>query len=121
MPDIKDINKKIGNRIQTSRLLSGLTQEQLAEKVGISLSCLSRLETGKTMVSIKKLNQISIALDIGIESLLCDLFLYDNATVTDPILLEILNTLSRSPDSLKLYTLRNIQLSLDCFYKKPRS
>ena len=66
----KKIEKNIGNRVAQYRRTAGLTQEQLAAKVDLSVESISRLERGSTMTSIAKLDEIAQAL--GIE--LVDLF-----------------------------------------------
>ena len=63
---------KIGKRIKATRLSRGITQEQLAEKVNLSLTSISRLENGKAMVSIEKLFNIATALNTDLAILLCD-------------------------------------------------
>ncbi len=49
----------IGMNIKKARIRAGFTQESLAEQVDVSLSVISRLETGRTMVSVSKLIQIA--------------------------------------------------------------
>lgn len=49
----------IGMNIKRARIRAGYTQESLAEQVDVSLSVISRLETGRTMVSVSKLIQIA--------------------------------------------------------------
>lgn len=49
----------IGTNIKKARIRAGYTQESLAEQVDVSLSVISRLETGRTMVSVSKLIQIA--------------------------------------------------------------
>jgi transcriptional regulator with XRE-family HTH domain len=41
-----DIDKDFGQTIKKFRVNAGLTQEQLSEKLGISLKYISRLENG---------------------------------------------------------------------------
>ena len=53
----------IGNMIKEKRLEQNLTQEQLAEKVGIDQSDLSKLEKGLLNPSIKMLNRIAKGLN----------------------------------------------------------
>lgn len=57
--------KIIGERIKRARLDNGLTQEQLAEKIEVSVAFLSRLETGSTHINLKRLNQICEVLNIS--------------------------------------------------------
>ncbi len=49
----------IGTNIKKARIRAGFTQESLAEQADVSLSVISRLETGRTMVSVAKLIQIA--------------------------------------------------------------
>ena len=49
------INKIFGNIIQDFRLKNNLTQEQLAEKIGISTKYMSKIETGIRGLSSQKL------------------------------------------------------------------
>lgn len=62
--------KIIGERIKRARLNNGLTQEQLAEKLDVSVAFFSRLETGSTHINLKRLNQICEILNISEGSVL---------------------------------------------------
>lgn len=59
----------IGNKIKRRREELGLSQEQLAEKAGVSQPLIHKLESGKALET-KKLNQIANALDVSAEWLL---------------------------------------------------
>ncbi|MBS4760833.1 MAG: helix-turn-helix transcriptional regulator [Clostridium sp.] len=61
----------LGKRIKELRKCKGMTQELLAEKVGIDSKHLSRVECGKNAPSFELLNRISAALQIEL-SLLFD-------------------------------------------------
>ena len=63
--------KGIGSRIKKIRLQKKMTQEQLAEKTNLSLTCISRLENEKSMVSIEKLRTIAQALNTDLSVILC--------------------------------------------------
>lgn len=54
------------NNIKTFRESKNLTQEKLSELAGISADYLSEIERGKKVPSIKRLIQISEALDVEI-------------------------------------------------------
>lgn len=54
---------KIGTKIREERKKSGLTLKQLAEKVGISLITLQRVETGKVSPSVVLLSEIAHAVN----------------------------------------------------------
>ncbi len=61
MPDTK---KLIGERIKTLRRQAGLTQERLAEKVGLDARHLSRLEVGRNYPSLDSLERIAKVLNV---------------------------------------------------------
>lgn len=67
---------KVGKRVREVRERRNMTQEFLAEKTDLSISAISRLENGKTMVSVDTLCHIADALEVGLQDLLCDLFTY---------------------------------------------
>ena len=65
-----ELYRRIGQNIKKYRLISGLNQQQLADKAQISLSYLSKIESAKCSksMSISVLNQIANVLDVRIES-----------------------------------------------------
>ena len=63
---------KIGQKIRKYRKAYNLSQEQLAEKVGISVTHMSHIETGNTKLSLPVLVDISKALDVRSDDLLFD-------------------------------------------------
>lgn len=63
---------KIGQRIRKSRKAQGLSQEQLAEMVGISLPHMSHIETANTKLSLPVFVDISVALGVSTDELLRD-------------------------------------------------
>jgi predicted transcriptional regulator len=56
-----------GYQIARLRILQGLTQEELAEKVGTRQPSIARLESGRSMPSLSFLEKIADALDAKIE------------------------------------------------------
>ena len=54
----------IGSRIKKARIAKNLTQEDLAEKIDISVAFLSRVERGNSHINLKRLNQICNLLDV---------------------------------------------------------
>lgn len=48
----------IGQRIKKARKEKNLTQEQLAEKIDVSIAFLSRIERGSSQINLKRLSQI---------------------------------------------------------------
>lgn len=64
--------KAIGKRIKIARIKAELTQERLAEIVGVSPSHMSNIETGTTRVSLTAIVTIANALSVTVDDLLCD-------------------------------------------------
>ena len=62
--------KDLGNRVRTVRRQQSLTQEQLAEKVGISASFLGHIERGTRVASLETLVAIFNTLNVTPEYLL---------------------------------------------------
>lgn len=60
----------IGTRLKKSRINKHLTQQQLAEKLDISVACLSRIECGKYEISLKRLEEICGLLNIELSFIL---------------------------------------------------
>jgi len=56
-----------GYQVARLRMLRGLTQAQLAERVGTRQPSIARLENGSTTPSLSFLNRIAEALDARIE------------------------------------------------------
>ena len=52
----------IGERLKAERLKSGLTQEQLAEKIGTKKSFISRVERGHTDIQLSTLVRLFLGL-----------------------------------------------------------
>lgn len=64
MADIVN-SKELGNRIRKYRQNAGLSQEKLAEKVGVSSQQVQKYESGQTTLSIIKLQQIAKSLKVS--------------------------------------------------------
>ena len=61
---------KIGKFLQELRKEKGLTQEQLAEKMGVARRTVSRWETGNNMPDLDLLIELSDLYDVGLRELL---------------------------------------------------
>lgn len=55
----------IGQRIKQARIAKNLTQEDLAEKIDISVAFLSRVERGSSHINLRRLNQLCRLLDVS--------------------------------------------------------
>ena len=64
--------KAIGKRIKIARIKADLTQERLAELIGLSPTHLSNIETGTTRVSLNTIITIANVLSVTSDDLLCD-------------------------------------------------
>lgn len=70
---ILDINYlDIGKRIRAERIKKDVTQEKLAELVGVGTTHISHIETGNTIPSLKIFVAIVNALKVSADELLCD-------------------------------------------------
>ena len=67
------ILENLGKALKNIRLEKGMTQEFLAEKVGVHPNYMGRLESVENNVSIKRLFKISRGLGVR----LCDIFYFD--------------------------------------------
>lgn len=61
---------QIGARIRAIRKAKQLSQETLAEKVGISVTHMSHIETGNTKMSLSVLVLLALALDVSTDTIL---------------------------------------------------
>ena len=55
----------IGDRLKEARMNKKLTQEDLAEKLGVSVPYVSRIERGSTAINLKRLAEICNILDVS--------------------------------------------------------
>ena len=60
------VDVHVGKRIRHRRWLVGMTQQQLAEQVGIKFQQIQKYETGANRVSASRLWDISEALDVPV-------------------------------------------------------
>ena len=69
----KNINQvyciRIGNNIRKWRELKGIKQAQLARQIGITTAALSNIENDKTNLSLQRIEQISIQLQLEVVKL----------------------------------------------------
>lgn len=66
----------IGKRIKQARIKKGLSQENLADELDISTAFLSRVETGKSQINLKRLLQVGKVLDVPPEELISGTYIY---------------------------------------------
>ena len=61
------VDVHVGKRIRHRRWMNGMTQQQLAEKVGIKFQQIQKYETGMNRVSASRLWDIASALGVTID------------------------------------------------------
>ncbi len=63
---------EIGQKIRKFRKAKNISQEELAEKVGISVTHMSHIETGNTKLSLPVLVKTALELEVQTDELLFD-------------------------------------------------
>ena len=72
------VDAHVGKRIRHRRWMVGMTQQQLAEKVGIKFQQIQKYETGMNRVSASRLWEIADALGVPIS------FFFDGLAGSEP-------------------------------------
>ena len=107
----------IGQRIRKFRKANSFSQEELAEKVGISTTHMSHIETGTTKLSLPVIIDIANALDTTV-----DYLLGANVQSSAPILKQEIADLLDGCSLRELYTMmetmRFVRKMTDGFYDK---
>lgn len=60
----------IGERLKKARTAKKITQEQLAEKLDVSVAFVSRAERGNVKINLARITQICDILDVSISNIL---------------------------------------------------
>ncbi len=105
---MKNIKILLGLRIREIRKLKKLTQEQLAEKIGIEIPSLSNIENGKNYPNSETIEKIAKGLDVEI----FELFIFEH--LKEPDYKKMLNELTSilEKDTKLLKTIYTITLNL---------
>jgi transcriptional regulator with XRE-family HTH domain len=61
-----NIDAHVAQRVRAARLSSGMAQEKLADKIGVTFQQVQKYENGTNRISAGRLYQISIALEVPI-------------------------------------------------------
>lgn len=67
---MEDLKKKLGDCFRTARLRMGLTQEALAEEVGVTTETISNSERGESLVTLPVFLSLAEALELDLAELL---------------------------------------------------
>lgn len=77
------LKDRFGRRVRSLRRLRDITQADLAERTGLSIEYVSKVERGLTSPSFASIGSIADALDVRVSSLFDFSELDDNATPND--------------------------------------
>lgn len=99
--------KAIGQRIKIARIKKDLTQEQVANVVGVTPAHMSNIETGTTRVSITTLVNIANLLSVTLNDLLCEDIIQARIPFEKDIK-EIIDTCSNSEVRIAKAVLRSV-------------
>lgn len=102
---------KIGQKIRKYRKAKGLSQEALAEKIGISVTHMSHIETGNTKLSLPVFVEIARVLEIQTDDLLFDES--SGRSVAEKELTEILTACSTNQLRIIVDIVKATKISLD--------
>lgn len=98
-----DIKQVVGKRIQQYRKQKGLTQEALAELIGIDTISLSKIETGRNYPTSENITKVARVLGVEVY----ELFVTDAIKTNEELLKEILSDIDRiSNNNQKLQILK---------------
>lgn len=96
---MSDIKTKLGKRIQEIRKKKGMSQEKLAELVGIEPNNISHIEKGKNYPTPENIAKIARALDKEVY----ELYLFNHFKPYEEIRLELINALQDENTARLLY------------------
>ncbi len=68
----------IGMRIKIARIKAKMTQEVLADQVGLSVVHISNIENGNAKMSLQAIIDIANTLSVSVDDLLCDNIVHAN-------------------------------------------
>jgi transcriptional regulator with XRE-family HTH domain len=106
LPDVSDIDARVGAAIRAGRLRAGIKQEELAAAIGLDRTTLSRYEAGSRSVPIGALLQIAYALRAPLSELIPGARAMETAWAAPvdsgvpPAMQEIARALSERPDRI---------------------
>ncbi len=65
-----DITKKFGRKVKTLRLQKNMSQGNLAKKLGVHSTYISKIERGEQNMSIQGLEKLAQAIGVSVDELL---------------------------------------------------
>ncbi|MBQ9610212.1 MAG: helix-turn-helix transcriptional regulator [Lachnospiraceae bacterium] len=103
---------KIGQRIRKIRKACNLSQDQLAENAGISVTHMSHIETGNTKLSLPVLVEIAKTLQVSTDELLYDNPNSDKITIKQEIS-ELIDTCTEKEAKILMEAIKSLKICLD--------
>lgn len=102
----EELQKIIGENLHQIRTAKKMTQEQLAEKAGLSTSFYANVECGNKMVSVVTLRKLADVLGVSTDSLL-----YPDRS--DAVADRIYKTLQNQPESIARLAEKMVQFCVN--------
>ncbi len=65
-----EILKKFGKNVKLARIKKDYSQDQLAEKLNVTQNYITKIETGRQNMSLKKIAELAEGIGVDIEELL---------------------------------------------------
>lgn len=102
----RDLAKFVGDRVRDLRTDQGITQEAFAERVGISVTFIRRIERGDVKnPSLERLQKIATGLDVPVSQLFVE---YDSTDYDKMMLIEQIARMLRLHSLQEIKTVRVI-------------
>lgn len=101
------VERSIGKRIQQYRRKKGLTQEKLAEKVGLSTNYISAVERGVNAINLDKLVEIMNCLDCSADEIFVDV-LNNSCEIKVSLLTEQISSLPKEEQERSLAVIQTL-------------
>lgn len=102
----------IGQRIRRLRKLRNLSQEQLAEKVSISTTHMSHIETGSTKLSLPVLVDLAAALNVTTNEILSGIH-EENLSSSAGEIIDILDSCNSVQTQIIMEVVKSTKQALD--------
>ena len=107
---------EIGQRIRRYRKASNLSQEQLAEKAGISVTHMSHIETGNTKLSLPVLVNIANTLSVQTDAIIYEKPQINKSSIKQE-LSELIDSCSVNKLNVIFDVIKSTKISLDKYYE----
>ncbi|GAB4015014.1 hypothetical protein GCM10028808_39170 [Spirosoma migulaei] len=67
---MEDVKQRVGQRIREARKAKGLTQKELADKIGLSVGTVNQYEVGKQNLTIETIQKVADTLGVSFDIIL---------------------------------------------------